>query len=327
MRELPLIGLTVGDPAGVGPELVLRALSDEELAGVLRLVVVGPARLRPAGTSEYEGPSSSPQSGHSWLGLEGRGWKTGEVSREAGLMALSALRRGHELAQAGEVAALVTAPVSKAALHLAGEPVEGQTELLSRWCERPQAQMAVLAGPLRILLLTRHLPLREAIDAITTTSVHDHLVLFDQALRELGCPVPRIALAGLNPHAGESGLLGNEELELLAPAVAAACAEGIDAHGPVSPDSVFVEAQDGRYDGVLALYHDQAFIAAKLYGALEQPAVTWIAGLPYVRLSPSHGTAFDIAGSGRADTRGLFEALRQAAQLAQPAGSTAGSPG
>jgi 4-hydroxythreonine-4-phosphate dehydrogenase len=209
------------------------------------------------------------------------------------------------------VDALVTGPVSKEALHLAGERVEGQTELLGRWCGVTRFEMLAVAGGLRVLLLTRHMPLVEAIARVTTAGALDHLRLLDEGLRGLGIDRPRLALAGLNPHAGENGLLGREDDAILRPAVHAARAEGLQVDGPVSPDAVFLLASRGRYDGVLALYHDQAFIPIKLLS--EDGGVTVILGLPYVRVSPVHGTAFDLAGTGRASPANLVAAIRRAA--------------
>ena len=165
------------------------------------------------------------------------------------------------------------------------------------------------------MLLTRHLPIAEAIASIRTDDVSAHLRLLDATLRELGIAEPRLALAGLNPHAGENGLLGKEEGELLAPAVRAARAAGLDVSGPESPDTVFLAASRGGFDGVLALYHDQAFIPVKLLD--PDGGLTLLTGLPYLRVSPAHGTAFDIAGKGLACEENLAAALVQAASWAQ----------
>ncbi|MBK7643200.1 MAG: 4-hydroxythreonine-4-phosphate dehydrogenase PdxA [Planctomycetes bacterium] len=301
-KELPLLALTLGDPAGIGPEIALRAAVDPRVRAAARLVLIGPRALRVDGIEWVD--SAAPER-----------WEMGRVQRVCGEAALAALRIGHELAFTGRVDALVTAPVSKEALHLAGEKVEGQTELLGRWCGVTRFEMLAIAGKLRVMLLTRHMPLRRAIESITTARVLEHLRLFDESLRKLGFAAPRIALAGLNPHAGEHGVLGSEDDELLAPAVASARAEGIDASGPHPPDTIFLAASRGAHDGVLALYHDQAFIPVKLLSG--DHGVTVIAGLPYLRVSPVHGTAFDIAGQGKASPENLVAALLQAADWAQ----------
>lgn len=317
--DRPCIALTLGDPAGIGPEICLRALRDPRVSQALRLILIGPARFRPPEvlsvdlqrerTAERQAP---PGPGHAWVDVDSPArWDMGRVQAETGRVALRSLRCGHELALAGRVAALVTAPVSKEALALAGERVEGQTELLGRWCSVTRFEMLAIAGPLCVMLLTRHLPLRDALASVTREHVVDRLLLFDESLRQLGVIAPRLALAGLNPHAGEHGVLGMEEIEILEPALADVRARGLDVVGPVSPDSVFLQASRGRYDGVLALYHDQAFIPVKLLS--NDGGVTVIAGLPYLRVSPVHGTAFDIAGRGVASAENLISALLLAA--------------
>ena len=299
---LPRLALTLGDPAGIGPEIALRAAADARVRAAAQVVLIGPRALRADGLEWVE--SAAPER-----------WEMGRVQRECGQAALAALRIGHELALGRAVDALVTAPVSKQALHLAGERVEGQTELLGRWCGVTRFEMLAIAGQLRVLLLTRHMPLRSALETITTARVLDHLRLLDESLRRFGFARPHLALAGLNPHAGEGGVLGSEDGELLAPAVAAARAAGIDASGPHPPDTVFLQASRGQFDGVLALYHDQAFIPVKLLSG--ETGMTLIAGLPYLRLSPVHGTAFDIAGQGKASPENLIAALLQAAEWAR----------
>jgi 4-hydroxythreonine-4-phosphate dehydrogenase len=314
--DRPRLAVTVGDPAGIGPEVVLAALADARVRAAARLVVIGPRALRPAGVSMLQRADVARAPDTAWLESAGpERWELGRVQPECGAAALAALRAGHELALSGAVDGLVTAPVSKAALHAAGEVCEGQTELLGRWSGVERYEMVAVAGNLRVMLLTRHMPLRAALDLITVERVLAHLQLFDETLRGLGFARPRLALAGLNPHAGEGGLLGREDGLLLAPAVEAARAAGLDVSGPHSPDAVFLAAREGRHDGVLALYHDQAFIPVKLVADGE--GLTWIAGLPYLRVSPAHGTAFDIAGSGRASPRNLIAALLQAAVWAR----------
>jgi 4-hydroxythreonine-4-phosphate dehydrogenase len=320
----PRLAVTLGDPAGIGPEVVLAALGDARVRAAARLVVIGPAPMRPAEVPAIARADVAHAPDPAWLESEGpTRWALGRVQPECGAAALAALRAGHELALRGEVDGLVTAPVSKQALHAAGEVCEGQTELLGRWSGVERFEMVAVAGALRVMLLTRHMPLAQAIASVTTPRVLDHLRLFDEALRAWGIQRPRLALAGLNPHAGEGGLLGQEDGERLAPAVAAARAEGLDVSGPHSPDAVFLAARDGRHDGVLALYHDQAFIPVKLVA--DGLGLTVIAGLPYLRVSPAHGTAFDIAGKGVASPRNLIAALVQAAEWAR-GGRRGGSP-
>lgn len=311
--ERPLLALTLGDPAGIGPEIVHAALGRPEWAEAARWVAIGPASLCPEGLPPWDAAEPAERS---YLAVPAAGdWQVGRATAAGGRAALAALAAGADLAQRGQVEGLVTAPVSKEALHLAGEPVEGQTELLARWAGVERYEMLAVAGSLRVLLLTRHMPLRRALESITVEGVLDHLRLLDATLRQLGLPRPRLALAGLNPHAGEGGLLGGEEQELLEPALRRARGEGLLVEGPVSPDSVFLQALAGRHDGVLALYHDQAFIPLKLVS--QDRGLTLIAGLPYLRVSPVHGTAFDIAGQGRASAENLVQAGLQAAAWAR----------
>jgi 4-hydroxythreonine-4-phosphate dehydrogenase len=321
MLKTPLLALTTGDPAGIGPEVVLAALEDPAVRSASRLVVCGPGVLRPASipsvvaeqVSEF---ADSLANGKAvWLESEcPANWRMGEVQKSCGQAALAALRMGHELALAGHVEALVTAPVSKEALHLAGEQVEGQTELLGRWCGVDDHQMLAIAGPLRVLLLTRHLPLKVAIARLDEGEVVRHLTMLHQGLESIGIMRPKLGLAGLNPHAGEGGLLGREESEVLEPARRRALESGLDVIGPVSPDTIFAQAAAGKFDGVLALYHDQAFIPIKLLG--EGKALTLLLGLPYMRLSPAHGTGFDIAGKGLARSQDLVVTLLQGSEWA-----------
>jgi 4-hydroxythreonine-4-phosphate dehydrogenase len=316
-RARPLIALTLGDPAGIGPEIALAALRDAGVRERVRLVLIGPAKLRPADVPRADASGDALET--AWLDTRGpSSWRMGAVQAECGRAAIDALRAGHQLAIEGRVDALVTCPVSKQALHLAGEEVEGQTELLGRWSGVARFEMLAVAGRLRVMLLTRHMPLSRAIREITTERVLDHLALLDESLRRFGIVSPHLALAGLNPHAGEGGILGGEDEEILRPAVESARRRGIDVSGPRSPDTVFLEGSRGDFDGVLALYHDQAFIPIKLLS--QDGGVTLVAGLPYLRVSPVHGTAFDIAGRGIASPANLIAALSQAAEWARSAG-------
>jgi 4-hydroxythreonine-4-phosphate dehydrogenase len=330
-RGIPRLALTCGDPAGIGPEIVGKLLRRREWRGQARLIVLGPAavlrELAPAGLPLFEGPGAREaalgQSGEALaLATEGAGPVPLAVASAAGgSAALGALRVGHELSLARQVDALVTAPVNKAALHLAGERVEGQTELLGRWCGTP-VEMLAIAGRLRVLLLTRHMPLKRAIERLDGERIASHLELLARELARFGIPRPRLACAGLNPHAGENGLLGSEEQELIAPALERLRQRGLDVAGPESPDTVFLRASQGRYDAVLALYHDQAFIPVKLADPLG--GLTLLLGLPYLRFSPAHGTAFDIAGRGVADEQNLLAAVLEAARWVR-AGRGAGA--
>ena len=307
--QRPYIALTMGDPAGIGPEVVTKALARTDLRERMGLLVIGLEAARPEGLVDGF-PEHPGQAG--FVEVAGaKTWEMGKAQEACGLAALSALEVGADMAKRGDVQALVTAPVCKEALHMAGEKVEGQTELLARWDGTERYEMVAVAGDMRVMLLTRHMALREAIASISTDSIGWHLDLFHETLRSIGIEHPHIAMAGLNPHAGEGGLFGNEESRILQPAIEAARARGQHISGPHSPDMVFLDASQGKNDGVLALYHDQAFIPLKLLS--KGRGVTLIAGLSYLRVSPVHGTAFDIAGQGIADETNLVAALERAA--------------
>ena len=313
--DRPTLALTVGDPAGIGPEIVRACLDRADLRSAMRIVILGPACERPPSVPLATG-SAAGSGDVLWWTTPGEGdWEPGRPQASAGRAALAALARGAELARRGAVDALVTAPVSKEALHLAGERVEGQTEVLGRLAGVRRIEMLACVRDLRVALLTRHVPLREALLAITFDGVVDGLTFLASELERLGWERPRLALAGLNPHAGEGGLFGNDELDVLAPAVDRARQGGVEVTGPWPADSVFVRAAAGEFDAVLALYHDQAFLPVKLLAPGE--ATTLLLGLPYVRVSPAHGTAFDIAGKGAADPTNLALALHEAVRWVQ----------
>jgi 4-hydroxythreonine-4-phosphate dehydrogenase len=237
----------------------------------------------------------------------------GHVDAAAGAAAAACIRAALGHARSGAAAALVTAPIHKEALAAAGEPYPGHTELLQAECGGAPVRMMLANDELRTVLHSIHLSLRDAIDAVSRDGVLATIRIADAALKRFGITAPRIAVAGLNPHAGEGGLFGSEECEHIAPAVAAARAEGIDASGPHAPDTVFMRARSGAFDVVIAMYHDQGLIPVKYLG-LEQ-GVNVTLGLPVVRTSPDHGTAFDIAGRGTADPASLISAARMARRL------------
>lgn len=330
------IAITQGDPAGIGPEIVAKAFRDAP--ALLRgcFAVGDVATLRRAAAC-LEGPplpvapladpgeaGQMPPRCLPVLALPGvpgpQPW--GRVNAEAGRAAAACVQWAARAALRGEVAALVTAPLHKESLAAAGVDFPGHTELLQAEAARhagvPLADMPVrmmLANDeLRTVLVSIHVSLIDAIAAVTCANVLQTLRITHAALsRSLG-RAPCIAVAGLNPHAGEGGLFGREEIEHIAPAVAQARAEGIAAHGPYAPDTVFMRARGGEFDAVIAMYHDQGLIPVKYLGVDKGVNVTL--GLPLVRTSPDHGTAFDIAGQGVADAASLIEAVRMARSLA-----------
>lgn len=305
------IALTLGDPGGIGPELVVRAASNHRPditpviygteasleAGCLRAgvsVAKVAGFLRPC-----NGPSDVP---------------VGEASRAAGECALSAIHEATSAALRGEIAALVTAPISKESIALAGESSAGHTGLLARICQAHRVDMVFAAEALRVFLLTTHIPFREIAGKITKQSIYDGLKNFDRALRlEFDEPDVQIRVASLNPHRGENGLLGSEEIEAIGPGVEEARSCGINAVGPVGNEGLFKRCPRGNPQGILALYHDQALAPLKGIDGLDMVNIT--TGLPIIRTSPDHGTAYDIVGTGRASIGSLNQAIDWAARL------------
>jgi len=339
------IAITQGDPAGVGGEIIAKAFRDDpeltsgcfvvgDLAHMRRAVAIlaQPGELA-VPVAVLASPADLAQVPPRCIPLLQVGTPAsacvawGRVDAAAGHIAADAVVWAARAALQGEIAALVTAPLHKEALSAAGVAFPGHTELLQAEAARhrgvPVAQMPVrmmLANDeLRTVLVSIHVSLRDAIAAVTRDQVLQTLRITHAALQGMLGRLPRIAVAGLNPHAGEGGLFGREEIESIAPAIAAARAEGIDADGPHPPDTIFMRARAahgkaGAFDVVVAMYHDQGLIPVKYLGVEQGVNVTL--GLPLVRTSPDHGTAFDIAGTGRADPTSLLQALRMARRLA-----------
>ena len=316
------IALTPGDPAGIGPEIVLRAANDPALARVCELIILGDLRVLEKAARTLNGGSA--HGARDWLaglhvqkGGRGRKFEWGVLSAAAGRFSYECVEAGVRLVRSGGADALVTAPISKRAWDLAGIPYPGHTEALAELTGSEEFAMTFFAGKLRVALVTAHLPLRRVAPAIRRRAVGRTIRVLDRWLRQgEGRCRPRIAVTGLNPHAGEGGRLGAEEEKEIAPAIADARGEGILAEGPFPADALFAR-KAGGWDGVVTMYHDQGLIAAKLLG--RGRAVNVTLGLPLIRTSPDHGTAFDIAGQGKADPRGLIEAVRLAARLVKRA--------
>ncbi len=325
----PLLAVTMGDAAGIGPEIVIKALTEHRKAidAVGRAVVVGDlgaleraarvvdrtVALRPADPPFSTLLGDEAVAVHAVGALNLLSIPFGQVSAEAGAAAVAYLERAIDLAKAGAVDGIVTAPINKEAIHRAGVDFPGHTEILAERTGTDLYGLTLVSPDLAVVHLSTHLPLSEAIALVTRERVSRFIRLTHTVGRQLGYERPRIAVAGLNPHAGEEGLFGTEEREAIAPAVAEARSSGIDVMGPVSPDVVFLQARRGLYDLVLAMYHDQGHVAVKTMGFERGVNVT--AGLPIVRTSVDHGTAFDIAGTGRADPTSLIEAFVLAARI------------
>ncbi len=328
MTNRPRIAITMGDVAGIGPEITLKSLADPRAGQWCVPLVIGDARVleramdatgtrlairrivRAAdaagatGTIDVLDDPTIDMAGHRW----------GEIDPGYGDAAVRWTREAGRLCLAGEIDGMVSAPLNKEAMHAAGHAFEGQTEILGDMtCSKPA--MVMVVDRMRLMLFTNHMALRAVCEYLRTDRVLDRLVLADAALRDMGIERPKIAVAGLNPHAGESGAFGREELDAIRPAIEAARARGIDAQGPFPADTVFLKARDGVYDMTLALYHDQGLMAVKLVGFGR--VVTLLIGLPLIRTSTGHGTAFDIAGKNIADHVNLLEAVRVASEVAR----------
>ena len=327
-----LLAITQGDPCGIGPEIIaravaLRATGPAVVVGdveVMRRAVAQCGLLLPVARldSPADALDAPPDCIAVWQppGLPAAlaSLAVGQVQAVAGRAAALCIEAAAGLALRFEVAGIVTAPIHKEALAAAGVAFPGHTEMLQAAAGGVPVRMMLANEELRVVLVTLHVSLRRALDLLDYDAVLQTLRISHRSAVAWGQPAPRIAVAGLNPHAGEGGLFGDEEIRFIAPAVAAARAEGIAAHGPFAPDTVFMRARNtvdhpGEFDLVVAMTHDHGLIPVKYLGVAQGVNVTL--GLPFVRTSPDHGTAFDIAGSGRADPSSLVAALRMARAL------------
>jgi 4-hydroxythreonine-4-phosphate dehydrogenase len=332
---LPL-AITMGDPAGIGPEIIAKAcaaLAPRIAAGTLRLLVIGSRPAQEAAQALVGGaPIPEVAADDDWPPLaflqaapEGAPIRPGVLSADGGRLAFHAVERGVRLAQAGRIGGIVTAPLNKEALNKAGFHYAGHTEMLAELTGVKGSVMLLAHGNMRVSHVTTHIALEDVPKRATPQRIRLVLDLTHRALLDLGIARPRIAVAALNPHAGEGGLFGRQDIDVTAPTIAQAVAEGMDVVGPVPGDTVFVKLRAGQYDAVVAMYHDQGHIPVKLLGFHVDPATgKWDAlsgvnvtlGLPVIRTSVDHGTAFDIAGQGIASERSLIEAIDYAEALA-----------
>ncbi len=321
----PLLLFTLGDVAGIGPEIIAKAWP--QLHNLCRPVVVGDSRWlqrgleliqSPARVRRVEQPAEVEPSPDLVPCLSGSDQdlsrvEPGRVSAAAGRAAYDFLCRAIDLAKVGAADGIVTAPLHKEGLHAAGLPYPGHTEILAERCGVREFAMVLAVPGLAVAHVTLHMALRDVFRHLSRAAVLEKIHLLDGLLRRLLGRQPRLAVAALNPHASDGGLFGDEEAKLIAPAVADARTEGFNVTGPIPADTLFARAKQGEFDGVVAMYHDQGHIALKLFGVGR--AVNISAGLPIVRTSVAHGTAYDIAGRGIADASSLVEAARVAAKL------------
>ena len=335
---LPLLGITMGDVCGVGPEVIVKALGHPEVYRICRPVVIGhpevlEANQTPGGGSVRVETVETPESaGASWglidvwspVDADLSQIKVGEVCAEAGRLAGNWVMEAIDLAMEGRIDGIVTAPLNKEALNLAGFAYAGHTEMLAERTGGRDVRLMLASERLNVVHVTGHVAIRDVPAQLTLVRVFDTIALIHGALMHMGCSHPRIAVCGLNPHAGEAGLFGSEDAEVILPAVEEAVRAGWDVVGPLPPDTVFFRSYRGDFDGVVAMYHDQGHTAVKLVAFEEAVNVTL--GLPIVRTSVDHGTAFDIAGKGLANEKNMLQAIRLGARLAgRRRGGTGGS--
>lgn len=322
----PRLALTMGDINGIGPEILVRALGRPEIGELCRPVVVGDQRVLEAVTGDHspalrscaiervsEGPSGPGEIGVLDAGIPAPPRSPGTLDAGAGHCAVEWLRAAVRLAMDGQVDAIVTCPINKEGIKLAGCTATGHTEIIAEMTNSPDYRMCLFADRLRIVHISSHFPLARAIQMVKTQRIVTSIRIADQALARLALPRRRIAVAGLNPHAGEAGLLGDEEAREIAPAIQQCREDHIDCSGPYPPDTVFRRMAEGEFELVVAMYHDQGHIPLKLIAMDEGVNVTL--GIPIVRTSVDHGTAYDIAGKGLARDNSLCAAIRLAADF------------
>lgn len=325
----PLLGITMGDPAGIGPEVIAKAAADRSLHSLCRPVVIGSAAVMERTIDGLKLPLTvhQIQSPDLLQPLEGTlavldpldgslgPFTPGVAAASTGGASVSFIKKAVELALAGSLDGIVTAPINKEAINLAGCRYPGHTELLADLTHTEESGMMIVGGPLRVMFTTTHLAIKDLPASLTQAKIEKAIRLAHMALTGLfGIKHPRIGVAALNPHAGEHGLFGDEETRVILPASRAAQAQGIDASDPLPADTLFGKAANGRYDAVVALYHDQGLIPLKLVAFGK--CVNLTVGLPIIRTSVDHGTAFDIVGKGIADPGSLLEAIKLAATIA-----------
>lgn len=324
----PILGITMGDATGVGPEVIVMALSREDIRGICNPLVIGDAATMEAAMEIVGSPDKVValkevsearfEEGQievlDLANIDLSKLTRGKVDPMAGKAAYEYVRRAVELALAGEIDAVVTAPLNKEAMNAAGYHYSGHTEILADLCEAKDVAMMLVAGELRVSHVTTHVSLREACDLVKKERILKVIELTDGALKRMGIERPSIAVAGLNPHASDGGLFGQEEIEEIEPAVEGARRMGYDVRGPLPPDTVLYRAIKGReigrgqFDAVVAMYHDQGHIPVKLLGFFDGVNVTL--GLPIIRTSVDHGTVFGKAGKGTANPASLIEAIK-----------------
>ncbi len=338
----PLIGITMGDAAGVGPEIIVKALERKELSRQGKLVVIGDAKTMEQALSIAQSKlevqaikekdlAQLPENNNKIYVLDLKNinlkrLQHGKVNAMTGKAAFKFIEKAVHLAMAGKIDAIVTAPIHKEAINKAGYHFAGHTEILAHLTGTKDYAMMLAHGPFRVVHVTTHSSLKEACARVKKKRVFTVIRLAHEFLQQLGIKNPRIGVAGLNPHSGEDGLFGDEEIKEIGPAIAAAQKEGWQVEGPVPPDTVFTKLKGRQYDAVVAMYHDQGHIPVKLVGFSLKPGgqewekmsgINMTLGLPIIRTSVDHGVAFGKAGKGRANPQSMIEAIKLAIKLAR----------
>ena len=313
IESLPAIAIRMGDPAGIGPEIILKALADPKLGPLARWIVVGDARVleRAERVTGLKLQSAELRDVKALTGIEE--FPFGRLDAHCGIAAVEYVRIATELCLRGEANAMVTAPLNKEAVTLSGRRFSGHTEYIAELCGATESRMLLSSERFSTVHVTTHVALRQACD-LDMPRILRTIELGNEAMKLLGFERPRIAVCGLNPHAGEHGLFGDDDERFIAPAIEAACRQGIWCSGPHAGDTVFLQASRGAYDLVVAMYHDQGHIPMKLIDF--EGTVNISLGIPIIRTSVDHGTAFDIAGKNQADPRSMKQAMRVAARMA-----------
>ncbi|OPZ89256.1 MAG: 4-hydroxythreonine-4-phosphate dehydrogenase 2 [Firmicutes bacterium ADurb.Bin419] len=320
----PVVGITIGDPAGIGPEIVIKALLDIDVKEQLCPVVIGSARVLESESARLQSDVTINKIQYPWQGRFDRGYINiididnvdlkslclGKMQPDVGMAALEYLEKSFDMAKEGKIGSVATAPVNKQAVNAASKGFVGHTEKLAEMTKTEPLTMFEVRN-LRVFFLSRHVSLKKACELVTFENVLNCIQHCDKALQSLGLKKRSIAVSGLNPHNGDNGMFGDEEIKEIQPAVERARSQGIDAEGPISADSVFFLALQGKYDAVIALYHDAGHIATKMVDFNRSISIT--IGLPFIRTSVNHGTAYDIAGQGIASAVSMKEAILAAA--------------
>lgn len=339
---IPILAITMGDPAGIGPEICVRSLSHESTYSQCKPIIVGDAKIiqvaidllkldTPLTVNAVKDVKDA-KFEHGTIDVFDLDlvnldtFEFGKVQEQCGNAAFQYVKKAIELAMAGDVNGTCTAPLNKEAIHLAGHNYDGHTEIYATFTGTKKYAMLLAEGKLRVIHVSTHVSLREACDRCKKERIIEVYELIDDACRQFGIEKPHIAVAGLNPHCSENGLFGWEEEKEIIPAVEELRARGFNADGPIPPDSVFAKAKCGWYDGVVAMYHDQGHIPLKVLGfnwddesgkMLPQRGVNITLGLPIIRVSVDHGTAFDVAGKGVAAEDALLASIEYATRMAQ----------